>query len=557
MVVARRLPLQPPSQTDMHLPFVLLERVATFLDPQVDPYTHFFFTWVLDSCQNIPRSKRQRIPPGLIIFASQNGYINILEGWKHSLPSVDVSDVTRDFLFPSRFNFKLYTGSIYLHDCDVGDALAIACASNRVDVLDWWVRFYRAYGNFIKVHKSILLSCKRIDLTLLFSPERDMGLSTDQIREAAHSGSVDVLDWWMARQVRTNSHAVCSNHCIFTQYHSKAWPLNVLQWIDRIYGKRLKMECTTLTLENLCLQNRPAELEWWKQHYLHHSEPMFTCYISFLRLTARQGFVDVLRWWWEFGEQCKQPLRFDESIALIASAEGHESILDFILEHQPYAIRSSNNITNLASENGHVHILQWWASFCSNNDESLQYDHRAVDLASRNGHIEVLEWFAQYDASSRTFVSDDDDERLHAILYTSAAIDGASINGHIHVLNWWVHWVTSNRLSTDNVAPAPVFKWTNLAMDEASNNDRIDVLNWWVQQHHMSLIYTHVPIYVATMDCNLEILDWWRTSGLDLHLTEQNVWELKTVLAATHVEPEYSGALEWWLTHFPERFMPD
>ena len=49
----------------------------------------------------------------------------------------------------------------------------------------------------------------------------------------------------------------------------------------------------------------------------------------------------------------------------------------------------SNAVIDLASEYGHINMLEWF----KNSGLEFEYTENAIDHASANGHIDILKWF--------------------------------------------------------------------------------------------------------------------------------------------------------------------
>jgi hypothetical protein len=74
---------------------------------------------------------------------------------------------------------------------------------------------------------------------------------------------------------------------------------------------------------------------------------------------------------------------------------------------------------HLASECGHVPVLDWWVS----SGLELKYTHNSMDLCSGRGHVDVLDWWANSGLQ---------------LTYSEDSTDLASKNGRVAVLDWWL-----------------------------------------------------------------------------------------------------------------------
>jgi len=87
---------------------------------------------------------------------------------------------------------------------------------------------------------------------------------------------------------------------------------------------------------------------------------------------------------------------------LIAHSDQHGELVPL------YEFKYTENAIDWASENGHVHILDWFDRFTRSTDASgctnkntryeFKYTKNAINEASKNGHENIVEWFAKYNA---------------------------------------------------------------------------------------------------------------------------------------------------------------
>jgi hypothetical protein len=119
-------------------------------------------------------------------------------------------------------------------------------------------------------------------------------------------------------------------------------------------------------------------------------------------------------------------------------------------------------ITN-ASQMGRVRILNWLYNksiLKSANHTFTNYTFDAMDLASNGGHIAVLDWWLN------KYITD----KLQ-LKYTSKAVDFASENGHIEILNWWLNAYRNHGIK---------FKCgTSFVHAIMMRRQYPEIINWW------------------------------------------------------------------------------
>jgi hypothetical protein len=69
--------------------------------------------------------------------------------------------------------------------------------------------------------------------------------------------------------------------------------------------------------------------------------------------------------------------------------------------------------------------------------------------------------------------------------------------------------------------------YTEDAIDMASGKGHIDVLNWW-KKSGFEIKYTNYAIDMATKNAHINVLDWWKKSGFKIKYTVDTIkWALK------------------------------
>jgi hypothetical protein len=80
-------------------------------------------------------------------------------------------------------------------------------------------------------------------------------------------------------------------------------------------------------------------------------------------------------------------------------------------------------------------------------------------------------------------------------------------------------------------------KYTNDALNMASSSGHVEVLEWW-KNSGLELKYTTDALNMASSSGHVEVLEWWKNSGLELKYTQRALnWASKN----GHIK-----VLEWW-----------
>lgn len=222
-------------------------------------------------------------------------------------------------------------------------------------------------------------------------------------KASAVFGKVAVLDWW-----RT------SPSFLAKEYHpdaldgaSKAGFLPVLDWWRR---SALPLRYTEAALEQASARGNIAILEWWKNASLHHDNrkpnpddnadadrptmpPLRLKVGKSLTLAAQTGQAATLAWWASSGIPCTH----EESVAKIASANGHVAALAAWKALKGEKMMFDAQVLVGPTKNGHAHVLQWWKG------SGYRVEYKTCDieealedcLGGREGEGRVRRWWAR------------------------------------------------------------------------------------------------------------------------------------------------------------------
>ena len=214
---------------------------------------------------------------------------------------------------------------------------------------------------------------------------------------------------------------------------------------------------TTLPHKASVIYNSPTILQWWKdcpavikKDYGHEA----------LDGASRAGFVEVLEWWLQSGFS----LRYTEKALESASAKGHVDVLEWWRTNHEKLTGSAKELQLkvgksiiLAAQSGRTESIEWWER------SGIPYSHEdgVSRLASQHGHVAVLELWHSFKGSK--------------MIFDNQVLVGATKNGHAGVLQWWKDAGTNHGLKVE-------YKTCDIeeAMEDAvGGGGEGEVREWW------------------------------------------------------------------------------
>ncbi|ETN39946.1 uncharacterized protein HMPREF1541_06173 [Cyphellophora europaea CBS 101466] len=203
--------------------------------------------------------------------------------------------------------------------------------------------------------------------------------------------------------------------------------------------------------------NSPAILQWWKDcpaviKKEYGPEAMDGA--------SRAGFVEVLEWWLNSG----LPMSYTEKALEHASAKGHIEVLDWWKTNSEKLNGTSRELPLkvgksiiLAAQSGRVESIEWW------ENSGIPYSHEdgVTRLASQHGHVAVLEKWFSFKGSK--------------MIFDNQVLVGATKNGHAGVLQWWKDVSKKSGLTVE-------YKTCDIeeAMEDAvGGGGEGEVRDWW------------------------------------------------------------------------------
>ncbi|KAJ1567840.1 hypothetical protein HK096_008472, partial [Nowakowskiella sp. JEL0078] len=183
---------------------------------------------------------------------------------------------------------------------------------------------------------------------------------------------------------------------------------------------------------------------------------------------------------------------------------------------------------DIACENGHLVVLEWWIR----SGAELCWSEQAARGASSNGHVAVLDWLLATKYSTNfAGVKDDFNLALPSTLddeFSGFPMDLASENGHVDVLEWWKKSPLAKSYSNDSFV-------------KASGRGHVNVLDWWMKSG-LNFMFNIRALETACSVGRIEVLDWWISSSL--LPTNSYSWKPGVLKVATEFGRE--NVLNWF-----------
>ncbi|KAI5210000.1 flavoprotein [Aureobasidium subglaciale] len=149
-----------------------------------------------------------------------------------------------------------------------------------------------------------------------------------------------------------------------------------------------------------------------------------------------------------------------------------------------------------ASRQGFIDVLDWWQK----SGLTLVFTEAALEQASSAGHIAVLEWWRNISQRHHHASSPDDDTKPIR-LKPGKSICYASQSGNADVVRWWVN------------SGIP-FPHEDAVAKLASTHGHVEVLKAWHAVKGSKMIFDNQVLVGATKMGHVNVLEWWKQSGL-------------------------------------------
>ncbi|KAJ3362370.1 hypothetical protein GGF32_006205 [Allomyces javanicus] len=269
-----------------------------------------------------------------------------------------------------------------------------------------------------------------------------------------------------------------------------------------------------------------AVLDWWMREssvdldvpsiILHHATV----------LDSQADDPRMLEWWFKSGlldPSLHSDFRTADSSLTLASQKGHVRILECWRTLGAAYIPSTFRVNlDAACLGGHVAVLDWWVA----SGLPFRYTWCALQLATKFGHIPVLDWWAKSGLKwelprdlSHVIIH----SRSKAVvqwwaphgacpLLSDAELAVAARDEQFDVLEYWT-WMTKGLKSHDRT-PGLERKVSLLGVDAATENGHVAVLEWWMRASMALTAPSPQALEKARENGHVKVVKWWRESGL-------------------------------------------
>ena len=208
-----------------------------------------------------------------------------------------------------------------------------------------------------------------------------------------------------------------------------------------------------------------------------------------------------------------------------SSVFGRTEILEFWRTSPSFLTKEYNTeALDHASLAGFVNVLEWW----QHSGLPLKFTEAALEKASSQGHLSVLEWWkSQSTAVDDTSANVDSSKiRLKPCKSTSYATQ----NGHTEVVRWWVQ---------SGIA----FQGEDTIAKLASTHGHVDILQLWHELKGSQMIFDNQVLVGATKGGNVQVLEWWKKSGMKV---EYKTCDVEEALEDGHEGERGVEVRRWW-----------
>jgi hypothetical protein len=237
-------------------------------------------------------------------------------------------------------------------------------------------------------------------------------------------------------------------------------------------------------------------------------------------IASAYGSVNVLQWWVDNN----MPLSYSYKALHNASVNGHVNVLDW-WKNSKLRLDYNEDVLKVISRqtNSDIidNVIEWW--FKSGLKISYSSGSELIQLASKNGHVKLLNHYKKIGLIGQGFLGMLDSE-------------------NVSVLEWWMynykkHISDGSGSNQENKSKNIFIVYTEDVIDNASKNGNIDILNWWVNSK-LQLKYSHKALDNASGNGHVNVLNWWVNSKLKLKYTYR---ALDIASIRGHI-----NVLEWW-----------
>ncbi|MCJ1450799.1 hypothetical protein MMC28_001133 [Mycoblastus sanguinarius] len=287
-------------------------------------------------------------------------------------------------------------------------------------IVDWF-KLYPAPKWLSKLCVKLIIKFARTDLLSYFEAcHKDLFWSTFghtllPTKASFPFGKTEILSWWNT----SPSFLIKEYSSEALDSASKACFIHILEWWR---NSGLPLRYTEAALEQASSRGHIEVLQWWRgaslpqdeEDYIDGDDPsdaalsqgkfdqtaLATLNTSHLRLkvgksiihAAQNGQAATLEWWVNSGI----PTAHEESVARIASANGHVNILQLWKECKGEKMQYDNQVLVGPTKNGHVEVLEWW----KRSEYVVEYktcdiEEALEDSLGGSGEDRIRAWWAR------------------------------------------------------------------------------------------------------------------------------------------------------------------
>nr|OQO05982.1 hypothetical protein B0A51_18120 [Rachicladosporium sp. CCFEE 5018] len=186
-----------------------------------------------------------------------------------------------------------------------------------------------------------------------------------------------------------------------------------------------------------------------------------------------------------------------------------------------------------ASRAGFVNVLEWW----HHSNLPLKYTEAAMEQASAQNHIPVLEWWRTQSSPPGEPSSPDSTSASPPLrLKPGKSLVFATQNGHLPVLDWYL----------TSTLPTLSFPHEDTVPKLASTHNHPSLLALWHSHKGNKMQFDNQVLIGATKGGHVEVLEWWKKSGLRV---EYKTCDVEEALEDGLEGEGGVGVRRWWATN--------
>ena len=274
----------------------------------------------------------------IIAHACREGDINRLNYYKNNASIKTYNDPLLDSI-----ELKYTLKGIMINNTS---ALDWASEMGYVNILEWWknLKIQLQYSEYALDHASVNRHFDVLEWWL--KSKLPLKYSEYALDQASENGHVDVIDWWLKSNLPLKNSKDAINMA------SKNGHIDVLNKLfdesqnkSKYFGVYAILKYDTQALDFASENGHLKILEWWGNSNLH-----FKYSVLAMDSASKNGHVDVLNWWKNWSEKSKKKLKYSDMAINYASINGHINVLEWWknselnLKYCKKALHDCNNV---------------------------------------------------------------------------------------------------------------------------------------------------------------------------------------------------------------------